>query len=95
MDERKLIESIEISYKQYCDLLTKLDQSSLVGLEQLFPHFQNPHYDPGNQYSVPISWGTTGLIYNRSRLSVAPQDWSFLWQYRHKLTKRITTQSIL
>lgn len=72
------------------DLLTKLDPSRLVDLEQLFPNFKDPHYDPGNQYSVPVSWGTTGLIYNRDKLSVAPQDWQFMWQYRNQLTKRIT-----
>ena len=72
------------------DLLTKLERSRLVGLGQLFPNFQDPRYDPGNQHSIPVSWGTTGLIYNRGKLSVAPQDWQFLWQYRNQLTKRIT-----
>ena len=72
------------------DLLTRLDHSRLVGVEQLFPNFQNPHYDPSNHHSIPLTWGTTGLIYNRRQLPVAPQDWQFLWQNRQQLTKKIT-----
>jgi spermidine/putrescine transport system substrate-binding protein len=71
-------------------LLTPLDHSLLIGLDELFPQFQNPVYDPGNQFSVPISWGTTGLIYNAKLLKTAPTDWDYLWQNQDKLAKRLT-----
>lgn len=71
-------------------LLTELDHSLLVGLEDLFPQFQNPGYDPGGRYSVPISWGTTGLIFNSKTLKNYPQDWNYLWENKEKLSKRFT-----
>ena len=72
------------------DLLTELDHSRLQGLRDLFPEFQNPTYDPGNRYSVPMSWGTTGLVYNTKELSPPPEDWSYLWSNQKKLAKRMT-----
>ncbi len=71
-------------------LLTELDRSLLVGLEDLFPQFQDPGYDPGGRFSVPISWGTTGLIFDSKNLTNYPQDWDYLWQNKDKLSKRMT-----
>ncbi len=61
-------------------LLRELDHSRITGLDGLIPQFQNPGYDRGNRHSVPLSWGTTGLIYNSQKLKEAPQDWSYLWE---------------
>jgi spermidine/putrescine transport system substrate-binding protein len=72
------------------EMLAQLDFSRLTGISQLSPQFLNPEYDPGNLHSVPISWGTTGLIYNTQKLKQAPQDWDYLWQNRRQLSKRMT-----
>lgn len=74
-------------------LLSPLDHSSLGGLDRLKKQFQNPVYDPGNRYSVPLSWGTTGLIYNTEQLKEAPEDWDYLWQHKQELAKRMTLAS--
>lgn len=79
----KVTQMIKLGY------LSELDRSRLPGLKSLIPRFQNTLHDPGNRYSVPISWGTTGLIYNRELLS-APTDWSYLWQNKDKLMRRMT-----
>ncbi|MDY7012890.1 MAG: spermidine/putrescine ABC transporter substrate-binding protein [Cyanobacteriota bacterium] len=71
-------------------LLLELDRSRLLGLERLFSRFQSPNYDPDNRYSIPLSWGTTGLIYNRAKLKNVPEDWDFLWEHRDELSKRMT-----
>ncbi len=71
-------------------LLRELDRSRLVGMNQLVPRFQNPVYDPANLHSVPLSWGTTGLIYNIQKVKSAPQDWSYLWENQQQLSKRMT-----
>jgi len=71
-------------------LLLELDQDRLIGLDNLLPQFQNPVYDPGNSYSVPLSWGTTGLIYNSKTLKQAPEDWDYLWEQQQVLSRRIT-----
>ncbi|MEB3883200.1 spermidine/putrescine ABC transporter substrate-binding protein [Lyngbya sp. CCY1209] len=71
-------------------LLAELDHSLLVGLEDLFPQFQNPAHDPDSKYSIPISWGTTGLIYNRKLLDSEPEDWDYIWENQDQLAKRMT-----
>jgi len=72
------------------DLLTQLDFSRITGTERLFTRFQNPDYDPGNRHSLPVSWGTTGLLYNSQKLQQAPEDWSYLWENKEKLSRRMT-----
>ena len=74
-------------------LLSPLDHSALGGLDRLRKQFQNPVYDPGNRYSVPLSWGTTGLIYNTEQLKEAPEDWDYLWQHKQELARRMTLAS--
>lgn len=71
-------------------LLQELDLSRIEGLNQLFPNFQNPIYDPNNRYSIPVSWGTTGLVYNAKKLKSEPQDWNYLWENLTKLNRRVT-----
>lgn len=72
------------------DLLKQLDHTQLTGLDNLFPRFQNPSYDPDNRHSVPFGWGTTGLLYNSNKLAVAPVDWDYLWVHQQQLSKRMT-----
>jgi len=52
-------------------VLKKLDHSKLPNLKNLSPLFQNPAYDPGNAYSIPYQWGTTGVLI---RSDLLPKD---------------------
>lgn len=70
--------------------LRRLDHSRINGLENLLPQFQNSVYDPGNRYSIPVSWGTTGFIYNSEKLDPPPQDWNYLWNFQKTLSRRFT-----
>jgi spermidine/putrescine transport system substrate-binding protein len=72
------------------DLLAEIDHQKLVGIDNLFPQFQDPPYDPNNRYSIPFTWGTTGFIYNSEKLTNPPEDWEYIWQNRDKLNKRMT-----
>jgi len=72
------------------NLLRELDKSLILGLEQLFPRFQNPKYDRNNSHSIPVAWGTTGLIYNTKKITQPVKDWKFLWDNQQSLKKRIT-----
>jgi spermidine/putrescine transport system substrate-binding protein len=71
-------------------LLIEINHDRLIGLENLFPRFQNPSYDPNNRYSIPFNWGTTGLLYNSEKIKDAPQDWDYLWQNKEKLNQQMT-----
>ncbi|NEP13645.1 MAG: spermidine/putrescine ABC transporter substrate-binding protein [Symploca sp. SIO2C1] len=72
------------------ELLRELDFSRITGFERIFPRFLNLEYDPRNLHSVPVSWGTTGLIYNKKKLPVPPKDWNYLWEHQQALSKRMT-----
>jgi spermidine/putrescine transport system substrate-binding protein len=72
------------------NLLTEIDQSRLKGMENLLDKWQSPPYDPNNAHSIPVSWGTTGFIYNTDVLNPGPEDWNYLWQEQSKFSSRIT-----
>ena len=55
-------------------ILEPLDHARIPNLANLAPEATNLAYDPGNTYSAPYAWGTTGLCY-RSDLIDAPTSW--------------------
>lgn len=71
-------------------VLTELERDRLNGLENLLPQFRNSAFDPNNRHSVPVAWGTTGLIYNSKKVPQPPEDWDYLWQNQQQLFRRIT-----
>lgn len=72
------------------NMLTRLDQARISGLDNIFDKWQDPVYDPGNTFSVPFAWGTTGLLYNTEVISDTPADWDYLWENSSALSKRMT-----
>lgn len=71
-------------------LLTSIDKSRLQGLDQLRDKWQSPPYDPDNAHSIPVSWGTTGFIYDSEVLTTPPEDWNYLWDNQAELAGKIT-----
>lgn len=61
-------------------MLSKLDHKRLPNLVNLDEHFFNNEYDPANQFSIPIIWGTTGIFYNKAFVKDPPQTWQDLWK---------------
>ena len=59
--------------------LAKLDKSHIPNIKNLDPDFLNLSFDPGNEYSIPYLWGTTGIAYNRSAVKENVKSWSILW----------------
>ncbi|MEU4224691.1 spermidine/putrescine ABC transporter substrate-binding protein [Nonomuraea sp. NPDC026600] len=80
-----LVEPSQYSVQQLIgqQLIQPLDQSRITGLDNLAPKFRNPSYDPGNKYSVPWIWGTTGLAYNDKCMASAT-SWKVLFDQRYK-----------
>jgi spermidine/putrescine transport system substrate-binding protein len=64
--------------------LASLDHTRLPNIKNLDPTFTNDAYDPGNQYSVPIAWGATGIFYNQQWVKSPPKTWRNLWNTRWK-----------
>lgn len=56
-------------------LLEAINPEFVPNLGNLYPEAQELSYDPGNKYSVPYAWGTTGICY-RSDLIDEPTSWN-------------------
>lgn len=65
-------------------LLKPLDRSKLKGLENLDPNFLDQKFDPGNQYSLPYFWGTTGIGYNRKQVKEPVESWAILFDAKYE-----------
>ncbi|MEL7502637.1 MAG: extracellular solute-binding protein [Cyanobacteria bacterium J06554_6] len=72
------------------ELLTAIDAARVEGMDRLVDNWQSPAYDPDNGYSIPYSWGTTGLIYNTAELATPIKDWADVWLNMDQLDRRIT-----
>ena len=68
---------VEIMAKQR--LLYKLAKDHLPNFKNVDARFTNLSFDPGNQYSVPKDWGTTGFGY-RTDLLPSIASWADFWQ---------------
>lgn len=62
-------------------LIQKLDFDNIPNFSYIMDNFRNQAYDPENEYSVPYTWGTVGIIYDESVIDIAEEDidWDLLW----------------
>lgn len=65
------------------DMLTPLDYSLIPNSEYIMDSFKNPLYDSGSAYSVPYTWGTVGIIYNKNYVDEKDIDWDILWDEKY------------
>lgn len=66
------------------DMLEPLDFSNIPNYQYIDEAFRNQAYDPENLYSVPYTWSTVGLIYNRKYISDEDaESWSCLWNSKY------------
>lgn len=65
-------------------LLRPLDKSRLANLGNLDPRFLDKEFDPGNAYSLPYLWGTTGYGYNKPRAARELESWAPLFDPANK-----------
>jgi spermidine/putrescine-binding protein len=56
------------------ELLVKLNQGAIPNMVNIDDLFSNPPYDPGNQFSAPYQWGTTGIGYLYDSIDDANPD---------------------
>ncbi len=67
------------------DMLNPLNFENIPNYQYVQDRFKNTAYDPDNQYSVPYTWGTVGIIYNTAY--VAEEDvtgWELLWNEKYE-----------
>jgi len=61
------------------DMLEKLDYSNIPNFDLIDERFKNLSYDPLNEYTVPYTWGTVGIIYNRGMIDEEITSWDALY----------------
>jgi spermidine/putrescine transport system substrate-binding protein len=60
-------------------LLAKFNYENIPNFKNISPNFRNLVYDPGNNHSIPYSWGTTGLLVRTDLAQRPVSRWSDLW----------------
>jgi len=65
-----------VSILRSAESLMPLNQDAIPNAANLLPEFADPEYDPGNTYSMPYQWGTTGLAVDTEVLG---DDFELSW----------------
>lgn len=66
------------------NLLEPIDYSKVPNIDGLGAFFKAMTYDPGNKFSVPGVWGTTGIAYNTDCVKEPVKSWKVLWDSKYK-----------
>jgi spermidine/putrescine-binding protein len=61
-------------------LLAEFNTAQLPNIIHLDDKFKNPPYDPGNKYSVPYLWGTTGIGWNSAKVEPPITSWADVFE---------------
>ena len=64
-------------------MLASLDYTNIPNFANIGSDYTGWDFDPENTYSVPYTWGTTGLIYNTTLVDEAPTSWAALWDVQY------------
>jgi spermidine/putrescine transport system substrate-binding protein len=64
-------------------MLEKLDFNNIPNFKYIDQQFRNPKYDETNAYSVPYTWGTVGIFYNKKYVTEPVDSWKILWNKKY------------
>ncbi len=66
-------------------MLAKLNFDNIPNYRYIDEAYRNLAYDPLNEYSVPYTWGTVGIFYNKKYVDEADlaQGWDILWNEKY------------
>jgi spermidine/putrescine transport system substrate-binding protein len=65
-------------------LIEKLDLENVPNLKNIDEKFRDLPFDPGNAYSIPYLWGTTGVGFNTDKVTEEVDSWNILWDEKYK-----------
>ena len=63
--------------------LAALDMTKITNFDLIDSNFAAPSFDNGSsqaKYSVPYQWGTTGILYDPSKIDIPITQWADLWR---------------
>ena len=61
------------------DMLQPLNYDNIPNYEKIGDEFKGLAFDPENKYTVPYTWGTLGIIYNKTMVDGEITSWSSLY----------------
>lgn len=63
------------------DMLLPIDMENVPNYKNIMDKFKVSEYDPESKYSIPYSWGTVGIVYNKQLTNLTEDkiDWDVLW----------------
>jgi spermidine/putrescine transport system substrate-binding protein len=64
-------------------LLAELNHGNIPNLKNISANYRELSYDPGNRYSLPYNWGTTGLVVRTDLTAQPVTAWADLWDPRY------------
>jgi spermidine/putrescine-binding protein len=70
------------------DLISPINRTYITNFNNISAIFQNLPTDPGNRYTVPWQWGTTGIAYRTDKVSRTIDSWAVFQdrQFGNKMT---------
>jgi spermidine/putrescine transport system substrate-binding protein len=71
-------------------MAAELDAAKIPNLKNLYEEARGLTYDEGNKFSVPYSWGTTGLCYRSDLVKTEPTSWMDLLKPSDDLKGKVT-----
>lgn len=66
------------------DLLHKINFDNVPNYKYIDEDYKGLSYDPKNEYSVPYTWGTMGILYNSTMVDEEITSWKSLWDEKYK-----------
>ena len=68
------------------DLLAKINFDNVPNIKYIGQTYldQSKQFDPTNEYSVPYTWGTVVILYNKTMVDEPVDSWSILWDSKYK-----------
>ncbi|MFI6919290.1 spermidine/putrescine ABC transporter substrate-binding protein [Nonomuraea spiralis] len=71
-------------------LLEPIHAELIPNLANLYPEATQLSYDKGNKYSVPYTWGTTGICYRSDLVKTPPTSWNDILKPPSWAEKKVT-----
>ena len=68
------------------DMLEEINVDNIPNYKNIMDKFKGLEYDPEEKYSVPYTWGTVGIIYDKNSVDLSEDeiDWDVLWDSKYK-----------
>lgn len=68
------------------DMLEEINVDNVPNYKNIMDKFKGLEYDPEEKYSVPYTWGTVGIIYDKNSVDLSEDeiDWDVLWDSKYK-----------